>query len=180
MHPPEFVLRKVQELHPQARIGWLGAERKDADDLNAGTFVLLQLYHARDASNTYLEHWNDKGPVYGKPYDRLSRVPVWVKNYSKEDVFSGKIIADIRTMVETTVKERYVKSALEKGAEQAAKMKDLAGAAGEYVWKRSQKRDNAMPNARKFIPKQQMEIKRSADDLKTAFLPQPTAAAPLR
>lgn len=177
MHPPAHIVAKLQELHPQARLGWVGKDKRDPDELNAGNFALLQLYHQRDASRTYLEAWGDRGPVFGKDYDRLSRVPVWVKNFTKQEVFSGAILDDVKKMLRP-VRERYEVSALQKGSQQASAMRDLAGEAGQFLWHTSQKRDNAVPQTKKFNPF--TEPTRSADDLKTAFMPKPIEAEPLR
>lgn len=174
MHPPKHILDKLQELHPQVRIGWLGEDQPGcpadlSDDTdNRGCFVLLQLYHKRDFDRTFYQPF-EYSTVFGKPYDPQVRQPVQLKAYQKQDVFNGAIIEDVRRMVQHTVRERYEASAMEKGSQVAAQISDLAGEAGQYLWHRKNKRDNADNVARKFTP--EVEVARSADELKDSFMP---------
>lgn len=173
MHPPRHILEKLQELHPQVRLGWLSAEDPSCppdtsdDTENRGCFALLQLYHKRDADNTYLTLWDARGPVFGKPYDPLVRHPVWVTSFTKQQVFSGDVIGEVKKML-APLKERYEVSAREKGSNEASRIKDMAGQGGEYLWHRKNKRDNANNVAAKF--EKPVEIKRSSDDFKDAYL----------
>ena len=173
MHPPKHILDKLQELHPQIRLGWLSAEDpacpKDTsgDTENRGCFALLQLYHARDATHTYLTPWDGHGPVYGKPYDLLARTPIWVTTFTKQEVFSGDVLGEVKKML-TPLKDRYLESAKAKGAMESKQIKDLSGAAGEYLWHRKNKKDNANNTARKF--EKPVEITKSSDNLKDAYL----------
>jgi hypothetical protein len=180
MHPPKHILDKLQELHPQVRIGWLSEELPGGspdlsdDTENRGCFALLQLYHQRDSDRTYLTPWDSRGPVYGKPYDPLVRTPIWVRCFTKQEVFSGDVIGALQVMM-TPLKERYEVSARAKGGAEATKVKDMAGQGGEYLWHRKHKRDNANNTAAKF--EKPVEITKSADMLKDAYLkPAPIGA----
>jgi hypothetical protein len=174
MHPPAHILKKLQELHPQARLGWWaesapGCPPDMTDDTdNRGHFCLLQLYHVRDFERTYLAAWDEAGPVYGKDYDRMSRVPVRLATFTKAQVFSGDILDSVKEMLRP-FKERFETSARAKGAAEASRVKDMAGEAGEYLWHRKNKKDNANNVAAKF--EKPVEITRSSDDLKEAYLP---------
>ncbi len=172
MHPPQHILDKLQSLHPMIRLGWwselAGGPDSSDDESNRGCFVLLQLYHKRDADRTYLDSWNSTGPVFGKDYDHGVRTPIWLKRYSKRDVFNGDIIGDVIEMLRP-YSERYIESAQAKGAMMASKMKDISGDAGEFLYHRARKSDHASNIARKFAVRQ--EPKHSSDDLKDRYMP---------
>lgn len=154
MIPPNHVLEKLQQLDPTIRLGWWGEAaggKDESDDTeNRGCFVLLQLYHKRDTERTFLSVF-DAGPVYGKPYDSLMRQPILVKCYTKQQVFNSDIIGEVIEMKSTTVRDRYNKSALEKGKREADELADLGGQIGQDLWSRHKKRDNASNVAKKFV-----------------------------
>jgi len=154
MIPPNHVLDKLQSLDHTIRLGWwaeaAGGKDTTDDKDNRGCFVLLQLFHKRDADNTFLSVF-DAGPVYGKPYDVLMRQPILIKCYSKQEVFNSDIIGEVITMKSKTVRERYNESAIAKGKYEADSIADLGGQAGEDLWRRHGKRDNASNVAKKFI-----------------------------
>ena len=128
MHPPAWVCRELAHIHPQARLAWLGKPAKGDDDLNAGTFCVVQLYHRRDAGTpdepkTMRDFWFvepevdpitrelyhrtvDRGPIFsktGRPnhmdWDPLQRVPMTAAMVDPEDVFSGKFLHALRTQL---------------------------------------------------------------------------------
>ena len=105
MHPPSWVCRRLHQLHPQLRLAWAGRQRQHDDELNPGSFALVQLYHVQDTGRvdnptTFRLLWDvdplvgedgettmvkaDRGPVFSKngtthrDWDNLSRVPVFV------------------------------------------------------------------------------------------------------
>ena len=105
MHPPGWVCRRLAELHPQLRLGWAGRQRQNDDELNPGSFALVQLYHKQDTGSvddptTFRLLWDvdpvvdehgettivrkERGPIFNKnggtrrDWDSLSRVPVFV------------------------------------------------------------------------------------------------------
>lgn len=136
MHAPDHICEALYRLHPQVRLGWVGADRLSPDeDLNKGQFALLQLYHARDAARTfYGDPWGDRGPVFGRPYDRLMRVPIMLHLVHPRDVFSGRIVMDVRHWMKP-IKQRVEEAALERGRDYQRKLDDLAGEIGsEMYW----------------------------------------------
>ena len=105
MHPPGWVCRRLAELHPQLRLGWAGRQRQSEDELNPGSFALVQLYHKQDTGtledpSTFRLLWDvdpvvnehgettvvkkERGPIFNKngggrrDWDSLFRVPVFV------------------------------------------------------------------------------------------------------
>ena len=154
MHPPSSVCESLYRLHKWARLGWVGEDRKGpADDLNKGSFALLQLYHQLDAKETfYGDPWGDRGPVFGRSYDRLMRVPIMLTLVSNEDVFSGKIVPMLKQWMKP-IAQRMLAGAKEKGEKYQDALDDLAGQQGEHLYWRSMRPNAArpMPIAQKFL-----------------------------
>jgi len=111
MHPPGWVCRRLHELHPQLRLGWAGRQRQHEDELNPGSFALVQLYHVQDTGRaddptTFRLLWDvdpvvgddgqttmvktNRGPIFNKSggtrrdWDDLSRVPVFVATLNED------------------------------------------------------------------------------------------------
>ena len=111
MHPPGWVCRRLHELHPQLRLAWAGRQRRHEDELNPGSFALVQLYHVQDAGRvddptTFRLLWDvdpvvnedgettmkraERGPIFDKnggtrrDWDNLSRVPVFVATLDEQ------------------------------------------------------------------------------------------------
>lgn len=90
MQVPSHVARALYRLHPQLRFAWMGRERSSADELNAGTFAVVQLYHNRDAGtpddpNSYREFWDVGVTVdaFGGPgMARMARGPIFARDGS--------------------------------------------------------------------------------------------------
>ena len=106
MYPPSATCRALHRLHKNLRIAWAGRERHN-DELNAGSFAIVQLYHISNAGkpeeeNTILAHW-DNGPIYNKDggstrdWDPLFYVPIYKVNLidfriPQETIFNGMIV----------------------------------------------------------------------------------------
>lgn len=56
MHAPAHVCLELYRTHKWIRIAWMGRERRHDDDLNRGSFVIVQLLHVKDAGPI----WNPK------------------------------------------------------------------------------------------------------------------------
>lgn len=158
MHPPKHILDKLQEMHKWVRIGWLASPRQGPEDLNAGYFSLLQLYHKRDADVTFLVPWEDRGPVYGKEYDRLTRVPIWLANITKEEMFSGDVIDMLKRWM-IPMSKRKTDSEIAKGKEVTSAIKDIARDKADYLmWKaRETSGEGAPVIANKFLTRDDVE-----------------------
>ena len=154
MEAPRSICEALYRLHKHVRLGWVGEDRTGPEDEpNKGKFALLQLYTARDASRTfYGDPWSDRGPIYGRPFDRLQRVPIMLTLVEPQDVFSGKIVADLKRWMKP-IGQRMLASAREKGAEYQSQLDDLAGEAGEHLYWSSQQTGAARPPvvAQKFL-----------------------------
>lgn len=136
MHPPEWICKELERLHPQLRLGWVGQERRRPDeDLNKGCFALIQLYHSRDHARTYFTPWHtvdNRGPVYGSRFDPLARFPIYLADIEPADVFSGACLPAIKRWMRP-MKERYMESAKEKGKQYEAEVQDMAEGAADYM-----------------------------------------------
>lgn len=104
MHPPSSACRALYDLHKQLRLAWVGRPSKYADELNPGSFGVIQLYHVQDVGDlddpfTFREFWHvttavdpfgvaerkriDRGPLFSRngsvkrDYDVHVRVPVF-------------------------------------------------------------------------------------------------------
>ena len=88
MHPPSWVCRRLHQLHPQLRLAWAGRQRQHDDELNPGSFALVQLYHVQDTGRvdnptTFRLLW-DVDPLVGEDGEttmvKADRGPVFSKN----------------------------------------------------------------------------------------------------
>jgi hypothetical protein len=145
MHPPQHELDRIQKLHPWARLGWIGRKRTSPDDLNVGDFYLVQLISQRAAQFEYNEPWADKGPIYGKAYDPLQRVPFMMAGpFPAEDIYSGAVTAALELLLRPP-QDRVYKSQRSKGEQMDDDVTQLAGEMGEYLWWKANQTD-AMSN----------------------------------
>lgn len=134
MHPPNWVVWKLHELHSGVRLAWKGCARK-SDELNVGEFVLLQLFHKADMDTAFSELWNDRGPIFGLPYDPLTHIPVMVSAITPQDVFGGAVIQALEVMF-TPFQKRIYDQRLDLGNSLEDQVKDMAGEEGEWLhWK---------------------------------------------
>jgi hypothetical protein len=78
----------LYRLHPQLRFAWVGRERAHSDELNAGSFALVQLYHVRDSGTPDYPHsyreFYEVGfapDTWGAPVlQRIHRGPIFSKD----------------------------------------------------------------------------------------------------
>jgi len=105
MHPPSYVCQALYRFHPQLRLAWLGRDKTYQEELNPGSFCVVQLFHVSDAGTfeepkmvskefwdvtTVLEAGEPKlvkasnGPIFNRfggsarDWDPLFRVPMMV------------------------------------------------------------------------------------------------------
>lgn len=162
MEPPSWVCRKVAEVHPQARLAWDG---------DLGKYGLIQLYSKRDASATFREPWNSRGPIFsksGRPapdWDLLSRIPIYLIELNWQDVHSGKIVQIVKRWVRP-IAARIHESALEKGKATESKVQDMEGELAAKIYKEGQANGAGAPiEARKFYKKPRNSLRREAGEL---------------
>lgn len=184
MHPPAWVLKRLQELHPQVRLGWVGEDRKGPDDdINKGHFALIQLYHSRDASRTYFgDSWNARGPIFGKPFDPLQREPRYLMDVSKGDVCQGRVIEMLKRWMRP-MRERFMESAVQKGRDYASQVSDQAGQMGSEMYWRAQQTSATRPEplAKKFLTKADKKKLSGESEVNLAdtYMQLPTNAMPM-
>jgi hypothetical protein len=163
MHPPEYVCKKLYEMHPNLRLAWLGMPRENEDDLNAGNFCIVQLYHIRDAGppdepRTFFQHWNDcgfsPGPVFNKygaenpDWDLLSRVPILAWNLeqmkiSTYDVFGTGLLYFIKNALDYRKmklhSQRVQKERESKDREMKNHTEAMIDEAADFLWHEANK-----------------------------------------
>ena len=115
MHPPAWICEALHRVNPQLRLGWAGKEKAHEDELNPGSFALVQLYHVSDVQDlddpsTFRLTWDhepyqtddgvtrlkrvDRGPVFNKAgglrrdWDSAFRVPIFVATLDEEYGFT--------------------------------------------------------------------------------------------
>ena len=172
MIPPDWVCRSLESIHPRVRLGWRGRERADADELNAGEFMLLELVAARKADRTFRSPWADSGPVYGSDYDRLSLVPMMVYDVSPEDVFSGRVVSLLKRWM-SPIQERMDESHHARQKNWREQIHEMAEAAGdELYWKAQRGQTEGAPIvAKKHITPE--EKARVNGDWQASVAPEP-------
>ena len=159
MHAPDWVCTELERIHPWVRLGWLGEKRQSPDEeLNKGSFFLLQLYHARDAALTMYCPWEDAGPVWGSRYDPLRRVPVIIQPMTTEEVCSGEVIRLLRKMMNSNITKDAVDSRAEAGKQFQQEVDDVAEASGERARHARKKLDHAVPYAKKFLTQEEKDM----------------------
>ena len=159
MHPPKWVCEKIESVHKWARLGWQGREKSTPDELNPGQFVVLQLYHQRDAKRTLLQHWDHRGPVFGSYFDPLQRVPIMVKSVANEDVFSGAVLDHLKEWCQP-LKPRLDECEAEANKTLDSKYTDMAHERISHMHHAANKTGATRPRpvARKFLTKADKNI----------------------
>lgn len=134
MHPPSWILPKLHAINPHARLGWAGAERKPEEPLNKGTFALIELRPKRvvDKDRSIIGIRWEHGPIFGKPFDPLSRVPIFIIAVSPEDVFSGRILDNLKRWC-TPFKTRALQAQRERGEEYEREVTELAHEQADHL-----------------------------------------------
>ena len=93
MFPPNWVVEKLKEINPRLRLGWCGEPKTFEDgDFPEGHFVLVQMYHPRDAERTLFFDFPETWPIFGGPYDPLRWRPMYKFRVSPRDVFQGTVL----------------------------------------------------------------------------------------
>tara|TARA_B100000959_G_C14657665_1_gene491072 strand:- start:115 stop:660 length:546 start_codon:yes stop_codon:yes gene_type:complete len=179
MHPPEWVVKKIESIVPSARLGWIGENRESLDDEpNKGSFAILQLLRKRATKRVVMDEWNSRGPIFGSRFDPLSQSPVWIINVSKEDVFSGKVISLLKRWI-TPIQERLDEVNLQRGRDYESTIQDIAHEMGSELHKKAQaSSDSCRYVANKHITKKEKDIIRGKNSESVADVFK-TKAAPL-
>ena len=144
MHPPSWICRDLHRLHPQLRLAWAGRPAKHEDELNPGSFALVQLYHISDIQDiedptTFRLTWDldpvededgttslkriDRGPIFAKDgstrrdWDSAFRVPVFVATLDEEYGFSVDDVTSGRFLEKVEFWLRPIEKRLRSAAE---------------------------------------------------------------
>jgi len=184
MHAPDWVSDELYRIHKNCRLGWVGQDREGPDDeLNKGTFGLIQLYHRRDAEKTYFgDFWNDRGPIFGRSFDSLFWVPIYIVDVPPVQVFDGTVIELLKRWM-IPFKQRYMEAALEKGQQYKTMVDDLAGEQGSYMFWKSRQTDAASDRTTTYAETTEEDKKVLAGekltDLTQTFTELPAEAQPM-
>lgn len=144
MHPPSWICKALHGVHPQLRLAWCGRERAHEDELNPGSFALVQLYHVSDIRDvddpsTFRLTWDldpvqtddgktqlrrvDRGPVFAKDgttrrdWDSAFRVPIFVATLDEEYGFSLDDVVSGRFLEQVKQWLRPIEARLREAAE---------------------------------------------------------------
>lgn len=146
-YPPQDICRQLAAFHPQLRLGW---------DSEHHRFGLVQLYNRRAAKTTFRDRWGSRGTLFsktGRPapdWDAWSRVPMYIIDIPPRDVFSGKVLKDVKHWVRP-VYARVYKSAMEERREVLRKIDAIGHEAGGEIYRESQARGQTYNIAKKHI-----------------------------
>jgi hypothetical protein len=99
MEVPQWVLDKIEALHPIARLGAGGGL---ADD----EIGVIELWRSREVETTILGS-PFLGHVFGSHYDPLERVPLLVMTARVDEVYSGAVIDAVKIAL-TSFKDRAI------------------------------------------------------------------------
>lgn len=162
MHPPLHMLRMLESIHKWVRVGWVGrdsvyASQAGLSENDPGAYALLDLYPQRLARMSFQLHWDDMGPVYGSPYDRLQRVPIVKAWVSPTKLFNGDCVPMLRHMIMPLAKR--IREANEKVLkEREAWRRNLAGEMAErMVWDAHHSPHSSKKVARKHLTRSEKE-----------------------
>lgn len=162
MHAPSWLCRELVRQFPDARIGWAGRPAKDADDLNAGEFALVQLYPANVVGSltnpdVFDELWQvttradahgravrvraERGPIFNRhggtapDYDPLFYVPVYKFDFVDQGFPLPKFLSGgwLNLLTRDKLTKKLDEVAEKKGKALAAKMDDHAKEGYSYL-----------------------------------------------
>lgn len=197
MEAPKHICEQVYRLHEWCRLGWVGEDRLSPDEpLNKGRFALLQLYHAYDAARTYYgDPWNDRGPIFGRPFNRDQRVPIMLTLLEPAAVLTGSFLCSCdgclagadpchrlgcghshqgvllrRWMM--SIGERMMRAAEERGRIYQTELDNLAGEIGSEMHWHAKKDGAVIPEPHKFLTEDDKAVLsgETAKGVKDAFV----------
>jgi hypothetical protein len=153
MRVPEWAVEELAKIYKPARLGfWKRRENSD------GAFFLLELRPARRAEAEYYEFWNNRGPIFGANFDRVTQVPVMVYEFSIEDVMYGRFIPKVRRML-TSVRQRIKEKHEANNKQYREGIEELAGQIGsEMFWKAKRDCDGASHIPSKDLTPQEKDL----------------------
>lgn len=171
MHAPSWICRKLYAMHPRLRLAWAGRPAQNADDLNAGSFAIVQLYHRKDcgspdAPTSFREFWKassredpdgtnrayrlERGPIFSKDGKTIedwtdSFHPIYVANLKDFGVSNEDVLTGkvLETINRwlTPVTKRMREHAKERGREMDSKVESMSKEMQSYLIRESQKPD---------------------------------------
>lgn len=183
MWSPRWVDEELYRVHKQCRLGWVGQERGPEDELNKGYFGLIQLYHKRDADKTFFgDKWGDRGPLFGRSFDPIVWVPIYLMDIEPVKVFDGSVIGLLKQWIRP-MRDRFMASAREKGEAYQTQLDNLAGEQGSYMHWKAQQTDSTRPEplAQKFVTPHDKAVLAgdTIKGVKDAFTKLPVDAQPM-
>ena len=122
MQPPQWVLDKIEELHPLCRLGYDGGDE----------YAVCELWRVREAPTTMIGA-PFLGHVYGSRYDPLEKVPLQIMTAGFVEVQTGAVIDRVKAAL-TSFKDRAIAMRRAKGEEEEAFVQEMAEELGDRFW----------------------------------------------
>ena len=149
--PPAQVLEELYRLLPTLRLGWDGGR---------GCYGLIQLWRHREIYDihgtikVFREPWGDRGEIFGRPFDRQFRVPMYVIDVAPDDLFvyTDVLLAEVAKFCRKGLYRRLYEANIDTLKRMKDEQQALAEQQGEHMYWRAQ-RSSWRPNvvAREFL-----------------------------
>jgi len=164
MQPPQWVVDKIAEVYPKARLGFCGGTH----------YALCELWRVREESVIGRDF---DGHLYGADYDKLFFRPRHIIDVAPEHVFSGAVVDHVRTML-TSFKDRQLAKLQAAGKAEDDELQDMAEEQGHELYMQAQ-RSYHRPQvvAKKFLTNDDRAVLsgEAADsiDIANSYMPTP-------
>lgn len=178
MYVPKWMIEKIEGLNSSLRLGYYGGI-----DL-----AVIQLLPVKVAEATLIGNpWNNRGPIYGTKFDRVTQVPMHIVDLPIKEVFYDfdSVYSKLKRWLRP-FKERVLEDAAEEGREYEDGVRELAEELGDYLyWHANQTGSGgveAMP--KKFLTPEEKEVlngdAREKNSLVDSFMPNTSVGGALR
>lgn len=146
MEPPSDAVRRLEELHKDARLAWDGEQE---------AFALLQIYPHRAQDEILGVPWRDKGRIFGTKHDPVTECPMWIASFTVEEVFDMSFISTVRRWMTPLIDRLREADAIE-NERRHAEVEGIAEQAGKEAYWNAQNVDTGRPPllAKKFFTKE--------------------------
>lgn len=148
----------MQRLHPNLRLGWCGDAFYDEfldEDYPEGHYVVVQLYHRRDAEGSFFAEYPSQWPLHGKPYDPLIMRPMYKFRVSPREVWGGAVLEEIKRFLRP-IREEFLDYAAEHNSEEDTKWDDMIEEFGDRLY--HSKGEGAPILADKFLTQEEKDV----------------------
>lgn len=145
MHPPQHTLDALYDIDPEVRLGFSGRCPPEKGMDPSGRFALILLVKPQYTENVHFaDYWFDRGPIYGKPFDPISRVPMVVGWFDPKDVFGTRILHDAKHRKDAVV-PHMIADIRATEVEANESMNETSEAASDYITWKANRTDRTSP-----------------------------------